>query len=129
MKIKFLSVKQILQTHIRQIELIGGAHGIRDMGLLISSTQEPKSTFNKNYLYNFPFEMAACYAYSIINNHPFIDGNKRTGMISAIVFLRLNSVYINLNNDDFFSLAMLIANNKLNYQQLAKEFSSLLIAT
>lgn len=78
----------VLAAHERLLSEFGGASGIRDAGLLDSALARPDNLF----AYGKPdvFRMAAAYAYGIVKNHPFVDGNKRTGFTAAIVFLELN---------------------------------------
>jgi death-on-curing protein len=78
----------VLATHERLLSEFGGASGIRDEGLLLSALARPESL--RAYGQPTVFEMAAAYAFGIVKNHPFIDGNKRTGFTAAIIFLELN---------------------------------------
>ena len=88
--VEFLSLAEILEIHQDQIARYGGAPGIRDLTLLKSALAMPAATFGENFLHTDIFEMAAAYLFHLVQNHPFIDGNKRVGAISAIVFLALN---------------------------------------
>ena len=78
----------VIAIHDEQIAVHGGSLGIRDSGLLSSALARPKHKAN----YGDPsvFDLAAAYAYGIIRNHPFVDGNKRTGFLVAYVFLHIN---------------------------------------
>jgi death-on-curing protein len=82
----FLSLDEVLSLHDDQVRLFGGAGGVRDMGLLASALAVPESSFDGHFLHEDIFHMAAAYAFHITENHPFVDGNKRT----ALVFLDLN---------------------------------------
>ena len=86
----FLTVSEVLGLHSDQIREFGGAAGIRDQGLLESAVAQASTTYDGEYLHNGLFEMAAAYAFHIAENQPFLDGNKRTGLNAAIVFLGLN---------------------------------------
>lgn len=88
----FLSVEDVIEIHADQIERYGGSLGVRDVELLRSAIGMPEAGFGDQYLHADLFEMAAAYLYHIIQNHPFIDGNKRTGTMAAFVFLNLNGV-------------------------------------
>jgi death-on-curing protein len=68
------------------IEVYGGSEGLRDEGLLGSAIAQPQTSFSHNYLYADLFEMAAAYLYHIVQNHPFYDGNKRTGAAAQLPF-------------------------------------------
>lgn len=86
----FLTVKEVLLLHQDQINEFGGIHGIRDEGLLESAVMTPQASFGGEYLHSDIFEMAAAYSFHIAENQPFLDGNKRTALSSALVFLRMN---------------------------------------
>jgi len=91
-EIRFLSCALIQEIHFKQIEKYGGTPGIRDKNLLESAAAIPKSGMGNEYFHSDIFEMAASYAYHIINNHPFVDGNKRAGVelsVNQVIFLGL----------------------------------------
>lgn len=67
-----------MEIYCNQIDLYGGAHGIRDLGLLQSALAMPSAGFGGEFFHIDIFEMAAAYAFHIAQNHPFLDGNKRT---------------------------------------------------
>jgi death-on-curing protein len=90
----FLSVDDVLELHLDQIDEFGGIHGIRDDGLLESAVMTPQVSFGGEYLHSDLFQMAAAYAFHIAENQPFLDGNKRTALTSALTFLRLNGISI-----------------------------------
>lgn len=77
---KYLTVEQVLFIHARLVSEISGTHGVRDLGLLESAVARPQATFEGNDLYSDIFSKAAALMESLIGNHPFVDGNKRTGM-------------------------------------------------
>ncbi|MEQ1607023.1 MAG: type II toxin-antitoxin system death-on-curing family toxin [Pyrinomonadaceae bacterium] len=84
----FLTVDEVLLIHEEQLEAFGGLDGIRDRGLLESAVMTPQASFFGEYLHEFPFHMAAAYALHIAENQPFLDGNKRTALSAAMVFLK-----------------------------------------
>ena len=88
----FLELDEVLEIHRDQIQRYGGLHGVRDTDLLESAITMPCAMFAGEYLHWDLFEMAAAYLFHIIRNHPFYDGNKRTGAVAAIVFLELNGI-------------------------------------
>jgi death-on-curing protein len=90
----FLSVEDVVFLHDEQLGRFGGAAGIRDQGLLESAVGTPQASFGGEYLHGDLFAMAAAYAFHIAQNQAFFDGNKRTGLLSALVFLDLNGVII-----------------------------------
>ena len=86
----YLSAEQILFIHARLIEETGGRHGVRDLSMLLSALGRPQASFDDQDLYPDLFSKAAALMDSLIRNHPFVDGNKRTGATAAGVFLRRN---------------------------------------
>jgi death-on-curing protein len=86
----FLSVDEVLALHDDQLRLFGGSAGIRDRGVLESAVAMPSATFDGVHLHSDLFEMAAAYAFHIAEGQPFVDGNKRTALNAALVFLDLN---------------------------------------
>ncbi len=90
--VAFLSLAEVLEIHQDQIGRYGGAPGTRDLNLLKSALAMPAATFGEEFLHTDIYEMAAAYLFHLVQNHPFIDGNKRVGAMAAIVFLALNGV-------------------------------------
>jgi death-on-curing protein len=90
----FLTLDEILEIHRDQIRRYGGKDGVRDAGLLESAVAMPRAGSASGYLHRDVFEMAAAYLFHIVRNHPFIDGNKRTGAVAALVFLSLNGLEV-----------------------------------
>lgn len=76
----FLSLEDVLFLHRNQVDLYGGAPGVRDLELLESAVAQPRATFGGEHLHGDLFEMAAAYLFQVVQNHPFVDGNKRTGV-------------------------------------------------
>jgi death on curing protein len=92
MQIRFLTSAEVLTIHLDQIQNYGGEPTVRDKGLLESAVAQASAQFGGQYLQAFPDEMAATYLFHLVSNHPFVDGNKRTGLASALTFLTLNNV-------------------------------------
>lgn len=120
--IRFLEIIEIISIHEDQVKLFGGLQGIRDYGLLDSATNNPRASFAGNYLHKDIFEMAAVYVFSIIKNHPFLDGNKRTGILSALIFLEYNGVTIHLTNKQLFEVSIAIATSTMTCAEIAEFF-------
>lgn len=118
-KIRCLSLQEIMQIHETEIMQFGGLNGIRDDGLLLASLYFPQASFAGEYLHSDIFEMAAAYAFSIIKNHAFLDGNKRTGIVASIAFLGLNDIELNISQDELFDLAIAIATSKASIKDIA----------
>lgn len=96
----YLTVEQVLLIHDRLIVETGGSHGVRDLGLLESAIFRPQSVLDETDLYPDIFTKAASLLQSLIQNHPFIDGNKRTGITSTILFLNLNGCQLEICNNE-----------------------------
>ncbi len=118
----FLDLERVLLTHQSLIEAYGGAEGIRDVGLLHSAVAMPQASFGGQFLHKDLFEMAAAYLYHIVQNHPFIDGNKRTGAATAIIFLAMNDIEIDADEDGLVALTLAVAQGELGKQQIAEFF-------
>lgn len=88
----FLTLAEVIEVHVDQIRRYGGQAGLRDLGLLQSALAQPQASFAGQWLHNDLYAMAGAYAYHLCQNHPFIDGNKRTALASALVFLELNGI-------------------------------------
>jgi death-on-curing protein len=109
---EFLTVNDILEIHELQIERYGGGTGIRDRALLESAAAQPMSTFDGGLLHRDLFEMAAAYLFHIVANHPFVDGNKRTGLVAALVFLDLNGIHLEHGSDELYQITMAVAEGR-----------------
>lgn len=93
-EVQFLTLAEVVEVHRGQIARYRGQTGVRDLGMLLSALAVPQATFDGVYLHCDLFEMAAAYAFHLCRNHPFVDGNKRTALASALVFLELNGVSV-----------------------------------
>lgn len=116
---KYLFPKQIVFLHERISEAIGGSHGLRDEGILTSAVYRPQATFGGEDLYPDVFSKAAALGHSLIQNHPFVDGNKRVGFEAMRLFLRLNGWDVRASIDKKFDFVMHIAKGKLTEQAIA----------
>ena len=90
----FLTLAEVIEIHADQIRRYGGRAGLRDLALLESALAQPEASFAGEWLHGDLYAMAAAYAYHLCQNHPFIDGNKRTGLAAALVFLELNGITV-----------------------------------
>src|ERR1043165_299111 len=90
--IRFLELEQLAEIHQSQLERRGGSAGLRDEGLLRSALSQPEASFGGRWLHADLYEMASAYLFSLVSNHPFVDGNKRVGAVAAGVFLRVNGI-------------------------------------
>ena len=117
--ILFLTLAEVVDIHADQIERYGGSHGVRDMNLLSSAVAMPSASFGGNYLHADIFEMAAAYAFHIAQNHPFIDGNKRAALASALVFLEMNGSGISDTSGRLYDAMIDIASGRLKKAEFA----------
>jgi death-on-curing protein len=124
-KITYLTLAEIIDIHADQIERYGGHKGVRDINLLSSAVAMPYASFSGEFLHADVYEMAAAYAYHICQNHPFIDGNKRTALASALVFLELNRISISDPQGKLYDAIMQIVTGKLGKAEFAKILKSL----
>src|SRR5437660_10161305 len=108
----FLSLDEVLEIHCDQLARYGGAEGIRDLGLLQSALAQPAATFGGQFLHADLFEMAAAYLFHVVQNHAFVDGNKRVGTVAALVFLDLNAVDVAAPEDDLEALVVSAAQSQ-----------------
>ena len=121
MKPDFLTVADVLALHALQLQRYGGGTGIRDMGLLESAVSQPKATFDGSYLHPGLFEMAAAYLFHIVSNHAFVDGNKRTGLLAALVFLDLNGLTMTGGTEDLYAVTLGVADGRVDKDQVIAE--------
>ena len=117
---EFLTIEDVLEIHARQITRYGGASGIRDRNLLESAVAAPQAAFGGEWLHTDLFEMAAAYAFHIAENQPFVDGNKRTGLLCSVVFLNINGITIDYPDPRLYQAMIDIAEKKLNKKAFGK---------
>ncbi len=122
--IDFLQVADVLLLHSDQIDRYGGGLGVRDMGLLESAVAQPQASFGGEYLHVDLFEMAAAYLFHITKNHPFLDGNKRAGAVSALVFLDTNGIEIDAPKGSIYDLTIAVATGQAGKTEIAEFFRS-----
>lgn len=116
----FLTLEHIITIHSDQIDRYGGGHGIRDVSLLESAVFRPQTTFGGEEMYESIFDKAAALIQSIIINHAFLDGNKRTGMVSGIVFLEINKYNLVVSKKELVEIAIRIAKKEMGISEVAK---------
>jgi len=118
----FLNLAEVLEIHRDQIVRYGGTAGIRNLELLKSALGLPAATYDGDFLHTDIYEMAAAYLFHIVRNHPFIDGNKRTGTVSALVFLLLNGFNFNAPEKELIKTVLAVASGKMTKAELALFF-------
>lgn len=119
---KYPTLEEILILHDYQIKRFGGKYGVRDIRMLESAIQRPQATFDGKDLYPTLFQKASAVVHSIIKNHPFVDGNKRTGIHAALTFLGENGIEVDVKNKDIVKLGLDISNDKISLKDLAGWF-------
>jgi death on curing protein len=117
---RFLTLVEVLELHRRAIAQSGGALGIRDVGLLESAIAQPRMTFEGQELYPGLIEKAVALGFSIIMNHPFVDGNKRTGHAAMETFLVLNGMEINDSVDEQEQVVLTVSSGELGREAFAE---------
>ena len=115
----FLTLEQILIIHEDQLERYGGSFGLRDLPLLESAIFRPQSSFGGEDLYVTIFDKAAAMMHSLLKNHAFVDGNKRTATVSTIMLLELNRYKLAVNQKELVEFAMHVENEALSLDEIA----------
>lgn len=116
-----LSKEQIIYIHSMLIKETGGTDGLRDYKLLDSAMNAPFQTFDSEDLYPTIQKKAACLCYGLINNHSFIDGNKRIGILTMITFLQLNGIVIDCSDSELIKLGFGVASGQVsNFDEYSK---------
>ena len=117
-----LTLGEVIEIHRDQIERYGGDPGIRDLGLLQSALAMPAAGFGGRYLHTHLCEMAAAYLFHVTQNHPFIDGNKRTGAVVSLVFLSLNGFEVQAEEEEFMNIVYAVAEGKSDKAAVSEFF-------
>ena len=117
---RYLTLPEIVDLHLLIAKATGGASGIRDLGALESAIAQPKATFDGKDLYSSLTEKAAVLCFSIVQGHPFVDGNKRTGHAAMATFLLLNGADIVATTDQQEQIMLALASGRMNRQEFAE---------
>lgn len=115
----YLSAEQILFLHARLVAETGGSQGVHDLNLLMSAVNRPKASFNDQDLYPDVFQKAAALMDSLIRNHPFVSGNKRSGFAAAALFVLLNGYRLTVTNDEAIKFVLETARSKHSIDEIA----------
>ncbi|HSX19066.1 MAG TPA: type II toxin-antitoxin system death-on-curing family toxin [Candidatus Saccharimonadales bacterium] len=116
---KYLTPHKVIQIHFELVEATGGLQGLRDLGLLESAVSRPQASFGGKDLYPSLILKAAALVHSLLLNHVFADGNKRTATISMIEFLTLNGKKINMTNKEMVDFALWVENKRPELEEIA----------
>jgi death-on-curing protein len=117
--VAFLTLDEVLAIHADQVQRYGGSGRLRDAGLLQSALAVPRATFDGAFLHQTTGEMAAAYLFHLVRNHPFIDGNKRTGLMAMLAFLGLNGLGFQADPDDLTDLVLGVAEGRVTKAEIA----------
>lgn len=107
-----------ISLHLEMAKVTGGDVGVRDAGLLDSALNAPYQSFGGEDLYKTVEEKAARLGFSLIANHPFVDGNKRIGIYIMLVFLEVNGVELDPSDDEVIRVALAVASSEMSYDEL-----------
>lgn len=110
---RYLTINEVLEIYIRVMQQAGGTVGIRDLGALESAVAQPRMTFDREDLYPTIVEKASALGFSLIQNHPVVDGNKRTGHAAMETFLILNGHEISATVDEQVRIILLVAGSEV----------------
>ncbi len=118
----FFESEQVIKLHSSLIAKTGGMDGIRDENLLDSALKSPFQTFDGNELYPDIFDKASQLCYSLVENHPFADGNKRIGVHLTLLFLKINNENIEYSQAELIEFGLNIASGKMNKDDIKAWF-------
>lgn len=113
-----ININEVLEIHQVLIEQFGGAQGVRDSGLLKSALERPFSGFGETAFYSTPEEKAAAILESIVVNHPFVDGNKRTGYVLMRLLLMQFGKDIKATQDEKYDFVIAVASGLTEYNDI-----------
>jgi death on curing protein len=120
MSVVFPTIDEVLELHELSLDRYGGAEGIRERSLLESALAQPQASFGGRLLHEDIFMMAAAYLFHLVKNHPFVDGNKRIGLATALVFLDINGVVIDRGTDVLFETTMAVTEGRMTKEEVAE---------
>lgn len=115
---KMLTKQQVLLLHTLLTQKTGGDNGLRDEGLLDSALNSANATFGGQDLFATTEQKAARLGFGLATNHPFVDGNKRIGVLVLLTFLKINNMHLTATNNDVANLGIGIANGTLTYDDV-----------
>lgn len=118
----YLSAQQILFIHARLIDETGGEHGLRDLGLLEAAVGRPQATFDGVDLYTGLFQKAAALMESLVQNYPFVDGNKRTAITAASLFFLQNGHRLETTNEEVERFTLWVVNERPPLEEITAWF-------
>ena len=117
---RYLTLTEVLELHHRVIKQSGGTAGLRDLGALESAIAQPRMTFGCVDLYPTVVEKSSALGFSLVKNHPFVDGNKRTGHAAMEVFLVLNGLEINASVEEQENVILALASSEIEREKFTE---------
>lgn len=110
--------ENVMEVYKVLTDSTGGTVGVRDEGLLLSAIEAPYQTFLGEDLFPTTLEKAVRLGYGLVANHPFVDGNKRIGILVMLVFMQLNDINVELSDDEIVEIALKVASGEYKYEDL-----------
>ena len=129
MNVVFPTIDEVLELHALSLKRYGGADGIRERALLESCSAQPNAAFGGQFLHEDLFMMASAYLFHLVKNHPFVDGNKRIGLATALAFLATNGVLVDRGTEVLFETTMAVAEGRLTKEEVTAVFRRLAATT
>lgn len=117
---RWMTLEEVRTLHSIQLAAFGGASGLRDAGLLESALARPQHRFHYQDPRPKLAQLAASYAFGLIRNHPFVDGNKRIGLITAFAFLDLNGLEVAASEEDTYQVFIEVAAGSMEEEDLSR---------
>ena len=118
----FLDIDLVLRLHVDLIDKYGGSMGVRDVGLLQSAIAMPQASFGGEFLHKDLYEMAAAYLFHVVQNRPFVDGNKRADAGATVVFLGMNDVELAAEEESLVAITLAVATGQSGKKEIAEFF-------
>lgn len=119
MEPRFLTLEDVLQAHEDLVNRYGGSRRVRDLGALESALNMPRAMFSGKYLHDDLYAMAAAYLFHLVQNHPFVDGNKRIGTYAALAFLDINDVEVLADPNELADFVLSVARGESHKEEIA----------
>jgi len=125
--IRYLTLDEVLFLHERQLSLFGGPPGVRDAGQLEAALAQPRMNVFGREPHETLVVKAAAYLFHLAQNHPFVDGNKRTALNAALLFLALNDIQVDVDPDDAAEFVLRVASGDVGKDEVSLELERWLV--
>jgi death-on-curing protein len=117
--VKYISLTRVLFIHDQLVKRFGGSLGVRDVSLLESALARPHASFDGEDLYPGIYEKAAALMHSLLKNHAFVDGKKRTALAATGIFLKLNDIILQNKHEEELQFALQVENESITLRDIA----------